>query len=243
MVQFGRIGIDVGVRRWAWALERCLIAIVVPSALAGFTTLVFAQDPRPDERRATPRLDMPELQIDQVGPTPIGRPEEPAAKEQEESQDDLDFGDRLVPEASLTPQAIKKIQLELIRRGYEPGSPDGNFGERTRAAVKQYQFDRGWPASGNVTVKLLVALHGGDSFQRAAPPQDFDPKSTTTEASPLVLAIQDELKARGYDVSVDGRLDARTVRAIESYESYIGLEPTGEPSEQLLALIRSRVIP
>lgn len=96
-----------------------------------------------------------------------------------------------------------------------------------------------------MTVRLLVALHGGDRFGGAAASSATGLKSglSTIDSSPLVLQIQDELKRRDYEVSVNGRLDARTVRAIETYQSYFGLEPDGEPSEQLLAHIRSRVIP
>jgi peptidoglycan hydrolase-like protein with peptidoglycan-binding domain len=108
------------------------------------------------------------------------------------------------------------------------------MGDATRDAIRRYQAGRGWRVSGAVTVRLLVALQGGDRF---------DGGVTSIDASLLVREIQDELKRRGYDVSVDGRLEARTVKAIESYQSYFGMEPTGEPSESLLAHIRSGIVP
>jgi peptidoglycan hydrolase-like protein with peptidoglycan-binding domain len=232
-------------RRSVRALEICLIAIAVPCVPGSFATLAFGQTQVSEELYSTPRLDAPELQIDQVGPQQMGRPQQPGPKEKRENLEDFDLGDRVVPQGSLSPQAIKKIQMELIRRGYDPGSQDGVLGKATREAIRRYQSDRGWPASGRVTIRLLVALHGGDRFEGVAPAPAPGLRGDlmTIEASPLVLKIQDELKRRDYDVSVDGRLDARTVRAIETYQSYVGLEPTGEPSEQLLAHIRSRVIP
>lgn len=243
LIQIRQIVIDVIARRWVRALEICLITIFVPYASAGFTTLALGQTQTPAEPYSTPRLDAPEFLIDQVGSAPIGRPEQPASNEKKENLEDFDLGDRVVPEASLSPKAIKKIQLELASRGYDPGSRDGVLGEKTRAAIKQFQSDRGWPASGTITVRLLVALHGGDRFQHVAPVPNLKRELTPIEGSPLVLEIQVELKARGYKVSVDGSLDARTVRAIETYQSYVGLEPTGEPSEVLLAHIRNRFIP
>jgi len=242
-MQFSQTALDVLARRSIRTLEICLIAIAVSCALGGFAT--FGQAQAPEALYATPRLDAPELQIDQVGPQPTERPQRPGPEEQRENLEDFDLGDRVVPQGSLSPQAIKKIQLELVRRGYDPGPQDGVLGKTTREAIRRYQSDRGWPASGRVTVRLLVALHGGDSFEGIAPPSAAGLKGDlmTIETSPLVLAIQDELKIRDYEVSVNGRLDARTVRAIETYQSYFGFEPTGEPSEQLLAHIRSIVIP
>lgn len=221
------------------------MAMAVTCAFGGFATLAFGQTRMPETPYATPRLDAPELQIDQVGPQPTDRPRQPAPKEKEENLDDFNLGDRVVPQKTLSRQAIKKIQMELTRRGYDPGPQDGVLGKASREAIRRYQSDRGWPASGRVTVRLLVALHGGDRFEGGAPPPAPGLKGAlmTIDASPLVLQIQDELKRRDYDVSVNGRLDARTVRAIETYQSYFGIERDGEPSEQLLAHIRNRVIP
>jgi peptidoglycan hydrolase-like protein with peptidoglycan-binding domain len=215
------------------------VALATAIALGGMAGSAIAQSRTGPSQDVPARLDAPEHRIDQVGPQPVGRPPPAPAAEKEasppvESLDDFALGARAVPDASLPPRTIQRIQLELHRRGYHPGPRDGVLGDATRDAIRRYQADRGWPVSGTVTVRLLVALQGGDRF---------DGGVTSIDASPLVLQIQDELKRRGYDLSVDGRLDARTVKAIESYQSYFGMEPTGEPSEALLDHVRSGVVP
>ena len=227
-----------------------LVIIVVAMAFCAPAGIGGAQSPKGPGPHAPARLDAPELRLDQVGPQPVDRHVPPTAgvpqgdRPARESLDDFALGERLVPDEGLTPRTIERIQAELYRRGYDPGPRDGLLGEATRDAIRRYQIDRGWPASGNVTIRLLVALQGGDRFDAgSASGTAGEAGLTTIDASSLVLQIQDELKRRGYDLSVDGRLDVKTVKAIESYQSYFGMEPTGEPSESLLAHIRSGVVP
>jgi peptidoglycan hydrolase-like protein with peptidoglycan-binding domain len=55
------------------------------------------------------------------------------------------------------------------------------------------------------------------------------------DSSPLVRALQDHLARQGYYTgAIDGKAGAKTSAAIKAFESRIGLEPTGEPSEALL---------
>lgn len=56
--------------------------------------------------------------------------------------------------------AVKRVQEELIARGYDltPYGADGDFGKRTEAAVKQFQRDHGLEADGIVGPKTYAAL-------------------------------------------------------------------------------------
>lgn len=55
----------------------------------------------------------------------------------------------------------------------------------------------------------------------------------------LVRRTEAELNRRGYQTGpVDQRLDAQSARAIQTYQDQRGLDPTGEPSRELLADIR-----
>ena len=40
--------------------------------------------------------------------------------------------------------AIVRLQVELKRAGFAPGSADGHFGSKTRSALKEYQRARPW---------------------------------------------------------------------------------------------------
>lgn len=55
------------------------------------------------------------------------------------------------------------IQETLDQRGYDAGRPDGKFGRRTRAAISEYQADRGEPATGELTeeqIRDLLSAYG-----------------------------------------------------------------------------------
>jgi len=205
----------------------------------GVSTPASAQPQPPSSR-----LDAPAYQIEQVGPEAAAPAPQPPEAPKRESLLDLELGDRVIPQASLAPDTVRKLQRALVARGYDPGAADGVLGDQTRAAIKRYQSDHGWPATGNVTVRLVVALSGGDRYQSTAPePGVQEEPGLAIGGSPLVREIQVELKQRGYDLPVNGTLDARTVQAIETYQSYFGLDPTGMPYGDLLAHIRGRFIP
>ncbi|WP_417525851.1 peptidoglycan-binding protein [Marinovum sp.] len=53
------------------------------------------------------------------------------------------------------------VEQRLMGLGYEPGLADGRFDERTRAALKAYQKDRGIFASGYVTKRTAAFLLAG----------------------------------------------------------------------------------
>jgi Putative peptidoglycan binding domain len=50
------------------------------------------------------------------------------------------------------------VQRELRRRGYYRGAIDGDVGPGTRAAIREYQYDRGLSATGRIDSSLLRAL-------------------------------------------------------------------------------------
>ena len=50
------------------------------------------------------------------------------------------------------------VQSELRRRGYYRGPIDGDIGPGSRAAIRNYQYDRGLSATGRIDSSLLRAL-------------------------------------------------------------------------------------
>ena len=55
-------------------------------------------------------------------------------------------------------ETVRRAQEALERAGYEVGTPDGQLGPRTVAAVKRFQTDRYLPLSGNLDETTLAAL-------------------------------------------------------------------------------------
>jgi hypothetical protein len=63
--------------------------------------------------------------------------------------------------------AVRDLQLRLTAAGFPTGGADGEFGEKTKAAVKRYQRAKGLTVDGIVGRKTWAALTGGPE---AAPP-------------------------------------------------------------------------
>lgn len=56
---------------------------------------------------------------------------------------------------------IRELQMLLVARGYDPGTPDGLPGERTRDAIRRFQSDRGLAVDGRITETVLQQLKSG----------------------------------------------------------------------------------
>jgi peptidoglycan hydrolase-like protein with peptidoglycan-binding domain len=59
---------------------------------------------------------------------------------------------------SLAPEKIRRIQQVLQERGFDPGPADGVLGDRTKRAVRDFQYRYGIEASGDVDNQTLYAL-------------------------------------------------------------------------------------
>jgi membrane-bound lytic murein transglycosylase B len=51
-----------------------------------------------------------------------------------------------------------QLQTDLAKLGFDPGTPDGVLGRRTRAALRQYQKNHGLAVDGFPTASLLTLL-------------------------------------------------------------------------------------
>jgi putative peptidoglycan binding protein len=58
---------------------------------------------------------------------------------------------------------VYDTQVSLYRLGYNPGPPDGVYGQRTAEAISQYQSSYGLPVTGQPSPALLDHMihHGG----------------------------------------------------------------------------------
>ena len=66
------------------------------------------------------------------------------------------------PTQSLSPgdtgAQVKTLQQALIALGYDPGTPDGDYGPSTTAAVQKFQTSKGLQPDGTVGPQTLQAL-------------------------------------------------------------------------------------
>jgi membrane-bound lytic murein transglycosylase B len=51
-----------------------------------------------------------------------------------------------------------QFQSDLAKLGFDPGTPDGVLGRKTRAALRQFQKSKGTAADGFATASLLAML-------------------------------------------------------------------------------------
>lgn len=125
--------------------------------------------------------------------------------------------------------SVRNAQTVLNRLGYNAGPEDGIMGPSTRAAIRTYQSDHGLHADGRLTSALFAQMQ-----------EDLRGGQNETVSATLVANVQSELRQRGYDIaSISGTVDDATERAIRAYQQQSGLRVDGQPSESLLARLRS----
>lgn len=98
--------------------------------------------------------------------------------------------------------AVADLQKRLNTLGYAVGAADGVFGERTVAAVKQFQKDNDINATGNVSYATLAVL-----FPELAPTVTARPTTKTVAepigtTKPAVEHKDDEMLSRAYSILI-----------------------------------------
>lgn len=66
------------------------------------------------------------------------------------------------------PALVSRTQATLAELGYDPGPVDGIEGQRTKAAVRAYQFSEGLDVSGRVTKSLMAHLTDADRLRASS---------------------------------------------------------------------------
>jgi len=119
---------------------------------------------------------------------------------------------------------VKKLQQFLNQLGYFNGEINGYFGDETRMAVYVFQKDKGLVND----IADLGAGHFGPSTRRTLedaivsqknelnPKVNLGPADTDKEA---VRKLQKALELAGYDVTVNGTYDSKTVEAVFKFQT------------------------
>jgi len=146
---------------------------------------------------------------------------------------------------------VLQIQRALQQFGYDPGRADNVAGRKTRAAILRYQRLNGLEPTGEPSLDLLrhmmsqspsqqrtisEAAGGSDTASAAADGQQTDTASLAArQPTDQIAEIQRSLQRFGYDPGqADNVVGRKTRSAILAYQRRNGLEPTGEPSLELL---------
>ena len=134
-------------------------------------------------------------------------------------------------------EAVRALQKRLKELGYYSGSVDGDFGEGTEKAVKEFQKANGLSADGKAGEKTLAKLNSKkavtykEAHATATPKRTATPKATATpnlskdyylrsgDSGKRVETLQRRLIELGWlDGKVTGKFDAATDAAVRAFQ-------------------------
>ena len=164
---------------------------------------------------------------------------------------------------------VLRMQARLIELGFASGTPNGEYGGATTAAIRLFQNRNGLEETGIASSYVQAVLFSsfalnidGETMQNTAPQavEDADVAAVEVTAedvdapiaeetlrigssSDAVLDLQNRLTELGYITSITGNFDELTARAVTSVQTAVGLEPTGEADAALVEFIQSEAAP
>lgn len=128
-------------------------------------------------------------------------------------------------------QAVRSVQMLLVRAGYSPGPIDGRYGPLTTDAVMRYQAGSGLASDGIVGSQTATALRH--------PPPALRIGFGYPTGSPLVGELQRRLERAGHSPgSIDGLYGPLTKSAVTRYQADHGLPIDGTAGVRTLADLR-----
>jgi peptidoglycan hydrolase-like protein with peptidoglycan-binding domain len=134
---------------------------------------------------------------------------------------------------------VRTLQEQLNQLGYNCGTPDGVFGQRTRDAVKALQRDHGLTADGIVgsrTRSVINSLVSGGSSGSNSSLLKYGSRGTA------VKQLQQDLTALGYDCGTpDGVFGNRTVSAVKAFQRACNLTADGIAGSRTLSKIEELI--
>ena len=149
-----------------------------------------------------------------------------------------------------TGDAVKEVQQKLKSLGFYRGSVDGDFGEGTENAVKEFQKQYGLTVDGKVGTQTMARLTAARAT--AKPTVSPTPKPTATpsfssntylrngNSSSQVRQLQERLIALGYLAGkATGNFDNATEAAVLAFQRRAGLSADGVAGPSTLQALYS----
>ncbi len=136
-----------------------------------------------------------------------------------------------------TGDEVRKMQKRLKELGYLKGSADGDFGDATETAVKNFQANNGLTVDGKAGTATLNKLYSDSARKAATTTATNTPKPTSTPFTSLkngstgdeVRKMQQRLKTLGYlKGSADGDFGDATEQAVRDFQANNGLTVDGK---------------
>jgi len=158
---------------------------------------------------------------------------------------------------ALADDAILAAQKKLQKLGYYSGSPDGQYGSQTAAAIRRYQVAENLKVTGDLTPQTLKSLGISAPAPKAAPSSaNAAPAATPVpqyvaiadifKGGPYITAptevqiatirrAQKNLKLLGYYAGpIDGKATSNLTASLKAWQKSAGFRQTGRFDESTL---------
>lgn len=138
---------------------------------------------------------------------------------------------------------VRKLQARLKELGYLKGSADGDFGDATETAVKNFQANNGLTVDGKAGPNTLAKLYSSSARKAPSTTRTNTPRPTNTPFTSLkngssgddVRRMQQRLKELGYlKGSADGDFGDATEEAVKAFQARNGLTVDGKAGSATL---------
>jgi peptidoglycan hydrolase-like protein with peptidoglycan-binding domain len=136
-------------------------------------------------------------------------------------------------------EVITEIQKELISRGFYDGVPDGLYGPKTDAAIRDFEQAAGLKPAAEPDENLLSQIARShvkaQTTMAAAPRSDPIAELIAPMPSTRIVAVQRALADFGYgQIKPSGIVDTDTQEAISRFERAKKMPVTGQLSPRLV---------
>lgn len=134
---------------------------------------------------------------------------------------------------------VEKLQSRLNKLGYLDAPVDGEFGSRTKDAVKLFQKAAGLKQDGVAGTATLKAM-----AKKSAPECGVYIELRKGDSGSRVKEMQEQLKKLGFLEKVNSSYDKKTVAAVEAFAKSVGVDSNGRKADaDLIARMFSTAAP
>lgn len=129
--------------------------------------------------------------------------------------------------------AVVRLQVELKNAGYAPGTADGHFGSKTRAALEKFQRDEELEVTGEMNKATWAAMDRSSMGIRGG---------AAARTAEQIKRMQQALIGLGYlNDKADGVYGSKTREAVRQYQKAYGLTADGSAGSKTMTSLKNTV--
>ena len=130
--------------------------------------------------------------------------------------------------------AVVRLQVELKNAGYAPGTADGHFGSKTRAALEKFQRDEELEVTGEMNKATWAAMDRSSMGIRGG---------AAARTADQIKRMQQALIGLGYlNDKADGVYGSKTREAVRSFQKAYGLGTDGSAGPDTMTALKNAVV-